>query len=451
MVQTPCGLECAWFDPHEKRTPAMNMSKPNLLMGIGLIFSLVYASPSQAQCVGFEFCKLVWSDEFDGTEVNTEKWSFQRGDGSEVFLPSGWGNNEQQWYTDQNAAVADGLLTITAREESVEPGWRYTSARLRSRNKGDWTYGRMEMRAKMPLGKGLWPAFWMLPSDRGYGGWAASGEIDIVEYIGSNPGEIFGTIHYGGEWPMNVSSSSQYSLPSGTFDQDFHEFAIEWEEGEIRWYVDDVHYGTKTDWYSSGGDFPAPFDVDFHLLLNMAVGGNLPGAPNSNTQFPQEYVIDYVRVYEESDGPIFSINPGLNDAWFNPATNGQGFLLSVFPVAKLMFLAWFTYDTERPAGDTQTTLGDPGHRWLTAQGPYDGNTASLTIYSTEGGVFDSPEPVATTDPEGVGLMTVEFSDCRQGVITYEFSSPGISGEIPIQRVANDNVAFCEALSGTASQ
>jgi len=270
-------------------------------MGVTLL--LIFSVTSQAQCVGIEFCKLVWSDEFEGTQVDLGKWSFQRGDGSEVGLPSGWGNGELQYYTDQNTKVADGFLTITARKESVAPGFPYTSTRLRSLYKGEWTYGRMEMRARMPLGRGLWPAFWMLPSDRGYGGWAASGEIDIVEYVGSEPDAILGTIHYGAEWPGNRFSSSKYKLTSGTFDEEFHVFAVEWEEGEIRWYVDDVHYGTQTDWYSTGGDFPAPFDVDFHLLLNLAVGGNRPGAPDHNTQFPQDYVVDYVRVYQESDAP----------------------------------------------------------------------------------------------------------------------------------------------------
>ena len=420
-----------------------------LLTTTCLLLLLAPSAPAQAQCAGFEYCTLVWSDEFDGTEVDTTKWSFQRGDGTEVSLPPGWGNNELQWYADQNATVADGFLTITARKETVEPGFQYTSARLRTYQKGDWTYGRIEMRARMPLGKGMWPAFWMLPSDRGYGGWAASGEIDIVEYIGSRPAEIIGTIHYGGEWPMNVSSSSRYTLASETFDEDFHEFAIEWEEGEIRWYVDDVQYATRTSWYSANGDFPAPFDVQFHVLLNLAVGGNLPGAPDANTQFPQEYVIDYVRVYQESDAPAFVINAGLNDAWYDPATNGQGVLLTVFPDRKEMFLAWFTYDTERPAEGVEAGLGEPGHRWLTAQGPYDGPTATLTVYSTEGGVFDSPEPAAVSAP--VGTMTVEFADCYEGLITYDITAAGVSGEIPIERITNDNTALCETLSTGGDQ
>ena len=426
----------------------MNRPAFYTLVAAGLIVLMGFTGPLHAQCVGFEYCELVWSDEFDGTEVDTTKWSLQRGDGSEVNLPPGWGNNEQQWYTDQNATVDDGFLTITAREETVEPGYNFTSARLRTFRKGDWKYGRMEMRAKMPLGKGLWPAFWMLSTNREYGGWAASGEIDIVEYLGSDPEEIFGTIHYGGEWPNNTLSGTPYRLPEGGFDEDFHVFAIEWEEGEIRWYVDDIHYSTRTDWYSTAAPFPAPFDTKFHLLLNVAVGGDLPGAPDSNTQFPQELVVDYVRVYKEAEAPPFTINPGLNDAWYNPDTAGQGILLTVFPSIQSMFLAWFTFDTERPPEDVEAILGEPGHRWLTAQGPYSGDTATLTIYQTEGGVFDAAEPPAVTDQEGIGTMTVEFADCAEGLVSYEIPSLGLSGVMPVQRVVNDNAALCESLNTT---
>lgn len=150
----------------------------------------------------------MWSDEFDGTGVDLSKWTFQLGDGTEVGLPGGWGNNELLYYQTENATVADGFLTITAIEES-DGGLDYTSARLRSLGKGDWTFGRMEMRAKMPTGQGLWPAFWMLSSDPSiYGPWAASSEIDVVEYIGSDPNRIFGTIHFGASFPGNVFVST---------------------------------------------------------------------------------------------------------------------------------------------------------------------------------------------------------------------------------------------------
>jgi hypothetical protein len=142
----------------------------------------------------------------------------------------------------------------------------------------------------------------------------------------------------------------------------------------------------------------------------------------------------------------FEINPGLTDAWYDPATSGQGFLITVFPNLGQLFVAWFTYDTERPPEDVTAMLGEPGHRWLTAQGPYEGNTANLTINLTEGGVFDAAEPPAITDLDGYGSMTVEFTDCSSGLVQYEISSLSISGEIPIERIALDNVALCESLS-----
>ncbi len=147
------------------------------------------------------------------------------------------------------------------------------------------------------------------------------------------------------------------------------------------------------------------------------------------------------------EGLGIQINAGLNDAWYNPLTNGQGFLITVFPDIKQMFLAWFTYDTERPPGDVTAMLGEPGHRWLTAQGPYEGDTANLTIFVTEGGVFDAAEPAAATDPAGDGTLTIEFADCANGLVSYEITSLGISGEIPIQRIAPDNVSLCETLGG----
>lgn len=147
----------------------------------------------------------------------------------------------------------------------------------------------------------------------------------------------------------------------------------------------------------------------------------------------------------------FRINPGMNDAWYNPVTDGQGFLISVFPNTQQMFVAWFTFDTERPPEGTPFGIGEPGHKWLIASGPYSGKTATLTIYVSEGGVFDSANPAPVTDLAGDGTMTIEFADCTVGIVTYEITSAGLSGEIPIQRVASDNVALCEDLAGTGGQ
>lgn len=241
---------------------------------------------------------LVWSDEFSGSELDLSRWSFQIGDGCDVNL-CGWGNNELQWYQPGNVQVAGGFLTITARADG-QGDRRYTSARIRTLGKGDWTYGRVEVRARLPRGQGIWPAIWMLPSDDRYGGWAASGEIDIVELVGHEPDRVHGTLHYGGEWPDNTYSGAPYVLASGTFADRFHTFALEWEPGEIRWYVDGNHYQTQTEWSSSRAPYPAPFNQPFHLILNVAVGGNWPGYPDARTTFPQSMMIDYVRVYRKS-------------------------------------------------------------------------------------------------------------------------------------------------------
>jgi beta-glucanase (GH16 family) len=242
--------------------------------------------------------ELVWEDEFDGSQLDLTRWEPQIGTGCPALC--GWGNNELEYYRAENAVVSGGFLTITARAESFG-GADYTSARLRTKGLADWTYGRFEMRAKLPIGRGLWPAFWMLPTDETYGGWAASGEIDIMEYVGQKPDQVLGTIHYGGTWPDNQSSSSTYTLPSGDFHDGFHTFALEWEPCTMRWYVDDVLTATRHSWESTGVYYPAPFDQAFHLLLNLAVGGNLPGPPDGSTVFPQEMVVDWVRVYQKGD------------------------------------------------------------------------------------------------------------------------------------------------------
>ncbi len=268
------------------------------ILALGLLATV--PGTGWAQCAVVPNCTLVWSDEFSGTSVDTTKWEFMIGDGSAYGIP-GWGNNELQYYRTNNATVANGELTITAKQESFG-GKSYTSSRLRTLNKGDWTYGRLEMSAKLPSGQGLWPAFWMLPSVTTYGGWAAGGEIDIMESKGQIPEQIYNTLHYGGTYPANVSSGSVPSLAAGTAGN-FHEYAVEWQAGVIRWYIDDQLVSTQNSWYSTAAPFPAPFDVNFHVLLNLAVGGNFVGSPNGSTGFPKSFVIDYVRVYQPPAPP----------------------------------------------------------------------------------------------------------------------------------------------------
>jgi beta-glucanase (GH16 family) len=240
---------------------------------------------------------LVWHDEFDGASLDPTKWEAQVGNGCPSLC--GWGNNELQHYRAENAVVANGVLSLVARREAFG-GAQYTSARLRTKLRGDWRYGRFEVRAKVPTGRGFWPAFWLLPTDDVYGTWAASGEIDVLEVVGHEPQRVHGTLHYGGTWPANNSSSASFVLPGGsTFADDFHVFAAEWEPGQVRWYVDGVQYAARSAWWSAGGPYPAPFDQRFHVLLNLAVGGDWPGAPTAATVFPQAFEVDYVRVYQD--------------------------------------------------------------------------------------------------------------------------------------------------------
>ncbi|RQO58449.1 glucan endo-1,3-beta-D-glucosidase [Paucibacter sp. KBW04] len=271
---------------------------------------------------------LVWHDEFEGDAVDRSKWDFDLGNGfydyrKHVWVP-GWGNEELQYYTaePENVTVADSLLTLRAVKAPLH-GCGYTSARLKTRKRDGAPlftklYGRFEFRAKVPWGKGLWPALWLLPQDDRYGGWAASGEIDVMEIVGEKPQQVLNSIHFGSEFPARSLLTHVHDLPSGSLVSDWHVYAVEWEPGEIRFYVDDVLTKTQSFWWSSsksrGGlgihaakasdlnPWPAPFDQPFYLLMNVAVGGNFPGAPNEQTRFPAELVVDYVRVYDKVGG-----------------------------------------------------------------------------------------------------------------------------------------------------
>ena len=276
---------------------------------------------------------LVFEDNFDGSTLNSDYWNVMIGDGTDYGLPPGWGNNEQQWYTSENVTVADGNLVITAKNEPMG-GMPYTSGRINTANKVDITYGRIEARIKMPTGQGIWGAFWALPTDSQYGGWASGGEIDVMEVVnpGTNDGadEILGTIHFGQPWPLNQLDGGEHEVPSVT---DYHTYAVEWEANEIRWYVDDVHYHTATTdtWYSyfyknqSEGyvsEPTAPFNQNFHLLLNMAIGGNLPGAVSPDTVFPAQMMIDHVRVFTcEANGNPRGCDTQISYTVDEPKTN----------------------------------------------------------------------------------------------------------------------------------
>lgn len=235
---------------------------------------------------------LVWSDEFDGaagSAPDPAHWNHETGD-------HGWGNNELQNYTesrDNSALDGEGNLVITARQEA-DGG--YTSARITTQDKVEHAYGRIEARLKIPTGQGVWPAFWMLGSEFPETTWPDSGEIDIMENVGHIPGTVHGTVH-GPGYSGGGGIGASYDHPDGgAFTDDFHVFAVDWTPGSITWSVDDVPFNTITS--ADVGGNPWVYDQEFFMILNVAVGGEWPGYPDGSTQFPQELVVDYVRVYE---------------------------------------------------------------------------------------------------------------------------------------------------------
>jgi beta-glucanase (GH16 family) len=231
---------------------------------------------------------LTWQDEFGGATIDPANWAFDIGGG-------GWGNNEWEYYTDrpENARVEGGMLIIEARAEKYLTR-KYTSARLKTQDLHAFTYGRIEARMQLPFGKGIWPAFWMLGTDIGQAGWPACGEIDIMEHIGREPARVYGTVH-GPGYSGGNGVGGYATAADGTLSDSFHTYAIEWDPGEIRWYVDEEEYFSVSPADLSG---EWVYDHPFFIILNLAVGGNWPGYPDETTSFPQFLRVDYVRVYQ---------------------------------------------------------------------------------------------------------------------------------------------------------
>ncbi len=352
--------------------------------------------------------ELVWADEFDGPDIDLSKWEHE-------VNAWGGGNNELQYYTDRpvNSFIEDGKLVIQALQETFtgpEGTRNYTSARLRTRHQGDWLYGRFEASIKLPSGQGIWPAFWMLPTDRVYGGWAGSGEIDIVELIGSQPWRIHGTLHYGGRFPQNTSSGGARS--GIDFPAAFRVYAIEWDPFQFRWYVDGQLYHIENDWWSSGARFPAPFNQRFHLLLNLAVGGNWPGPPDETTIFPQRMEVEYVRVYQRMPdlGPFVPIS-GTEPTVIQAEDYGEG------------GLGYAYFDN------------DPGN----AGGAYRSDDVDIEVTSDVGGGYnvgwiEAGEWLAyPVNVEAAGFHTLVFRTASQDGSSFLLSKGGesLTGPMPV--------------------
>lgn len=277
----------------------MNKRSGIVLLSAACLAVVFFLSTTNIFTPQGEKMKLVWSDEFDhGTMPDTTKWNYDQGDGCPDLC--GWGNNEMQYYTtgkSENARIENGKLVIEAHRQPM--GSReYTSARLKSKHKGDWTYGRIVVSAKLPKGLGVWPAIWMLPTEWAYGRWPASGEIDIMEHVGYMPDSLFGSIHTA---KFNHIAGTQVTkgIYSNTMSSAFHEYGIEWNKEKIDFLFDGKVYQT----FKNDNDGPEswPFDKAFHIIINIAVGGNWGGKHGVDVSiWPQQLLVDYVRVYQSA-------------------------------------------------------------------------------------------------------------------------------------------------------
>ncbi|MCZ8355410.1 MAG: glycoside hydrolase family 16 protein [Cyclobacteriaceae bacterium] len=234
---------------------------------------------------------LAWQDDFSGATLNSAFWSHEVGRGN-----NGWGNNELQYYQPNNTIVKDGLLIISAKKEFKE-GAEYTSSRIITKDKKSFQYGRIDIRAALPKGKGIWPAFWMLGANFSTVGWPKCGELDIMELVGGGVGDrtVYGTLHWdnAGQHACTCGDDG-YTLASGTFYDKFHVFSAVWTSNKVSWYVDNVLFHEIDTTPSELSEFDAPF----FFIFNIAVGGNWPGNPDASTVFPQHLIVDYIRVYQ---------------------------------------------------------------------------------------------------------------------------------------------------------
>ena len=290
--------------------------KSTMIAPTGMKRLLLVSTLSMISTITFaQQCQIpVWSDEFDGSALSQANWDVQLGDGCDQGVGMcGWGNSELQSYQADNAVVANGQLTITAKKQRIK-GTQYTSGRIRTANmpgSGEWAFGRVEARMKVPEGQGMWPAFWMLPTNPTEI-WPVSGEIDIFESTGQSSMFAYGTLHYGQPYPDNQHTGAGMLKQPDRWSDDFHTYAIEWETDEIRWYIDNMLYSVKTATDLLPEDWPFDGRNNFHILLNLAVGGTWGGTVDDSA-LPQTLEVDYVRVYSDNQPTLLGdhlVSPG---------------------------------------------------------------------------------------------------------------------------------------------
>lgn len=269
----------------------VKIGSPTASVGIRNDDTMIFISDEGYDAAdSYEGMSLVWTDEFEGEAIDLNNWTYDLGNGS-----GGWGNNEQQTYTNSanNSFVADGKLFIVAEKVGENA---YTSARLKSLDLQEFQYGRIDVRAILPKGQGIWPAIWMLGANYPDVGWPACGEIDIMELLGHLAGTVHGTAHWGMDWPNWTHQGSSTSIYPDNFDEEFHVFSVDWSEDNIDFIMDDEVFFNINPSMMNGQ--PYPFNNPFFFILNVAVGGNWPGYPDETTTFPVFMAVDYVRVYQ---------------------------------------------------------------------------------------------------------------------------------------------------------
>ncbi len=243
--------------------------------------------------LNYEGMTLIWSDEFTGTNIDPNKWSHDIGNGCPNLC--GWGNNELEYYRKENSRVENGVLVIEAKKEQFQ-GSAYTSSKILTRDKFDFKYGRVDARARLPKGQGLWPAIWMLGANHSTVGWPSCGEIDIMEMIGGSGRErtSHGNVFWDDEGVQDFVG--EHSLNSGYFYDEYHVFSIIWNASKITWYVDDIEFHS----FDITDNTRSEFRNNFFLIVNVAVGGNWPGNPDNTTLFPTDMKVDYIRVFQDN-------------------------------------------------------------------------------------------------------------------------------------------------------
>lgn len=273
-------------------TPINSYLKGNIQEAIGTInnddSNLDIGDNGYTSADSYAGMSLVWSDEFDQPEIELSNWTYDLGGG-------GWGNQELQTYTSnsENSYIQDGKLVIMA----LDDGGQYTSARLKSVDLQEYQFGRIDVRAKLPVDQGLWPAIWALGANYPEIGWPACGEIDIMELVGSNPRRIHGTIHWGNNFQQHQSDGQGVSIDfPDTFADEYHVFSLEWQNNSIKWLLDDMEYHSIDNTTTYGQNYP--FNEPFFFILNVAVGGQWPGDPDDTTTFPEFMAVDYIRVFQ---------------------------------------------------------------------------------------------------------------------------------------------------------